>query len=232
MPRNTRYQDGTYLQCNPTWHAEDSPWKARHIATILRRNHISPKTVCEIGCGAGEVLSGVARELGDDVVCSGFEVSPQAFEICRTKEQRNLRFFLRDPLDEPEPVFDVALAIDVVEHVEDCFGFLRRLKRKAVYKVLHIPLEMTVQAVLRMSPLLAARASVGHIHYFSRETAIAILEDTGYELIDQCYTALSLELPARGWARLARLPRRLAFAAHPDFAVRVLGGFWLLVLAK
>ena len=49
------YLDGTYLEHKPTWHVEDSPWKAKQIHTILSKNNIKPNTVCEVGCGAGEI---------------------------------------------------------------------------------------------------------------------------------------------------------------------------------
>ncbi len=48
---NTR---GHYLENNPSWHIEDSPWKARQILRMLKKNKISPGTVCEIGCSVGE----------------------------------------------------------------------------------------------------------------------------------------------------------------------------------
>ena len=51
------YENGRYFDKNPAWHTEDSPWKARQILSCLNRNHIRPKSVCEVGCGAGEVLS-------------------------------------------------------------------------------------------------------------------------------------------------------------------------------
>lgn len=38
------------------------------------------------------------------------------------------------------------------------------------------------------------RRSVGHIHYFTKETALALLEDTGYRVIDHGYTWGATEL--------------------------------------
>ncbi|MDX9745689.1 MAG: hypothetical protein WCX84_00020 [Syntrophales bacterium] len=95
--------------------------------------------------------------------------------------------------------FDIVMAIDVFEHVEDCFGFLRKLKEKAEYKIFHIPLDLSVQTVLRSFPIIHGRKSVGHIHYFTKETALETLKDTGYLIIDYFYTGGSLELPNRGW---------------------------------
>jgi len=227
------YHDGTYLDNNPTWHAEDSPWKARQIGKLLRKNSIEPMTICEVGCGAGEILNCLASEFGDKVMFSGYEISPQAFEICEKKAGHNLSFHLGDLFDDSAATFDVVMAIDVLEHVEDYFGFLRRLRERGTYKVFHIPLDLSVQTVLRSSPILNGRSSMGHIHYFTKETALAALEDTGYEVLDHFYTSGSVELPSQGWkSSLLRLPRRLLFSIHQDLTVRVLGRFSLMVLAR
>ena len=232
MGQNTIYQNGTYLEKNPTWHEEHSSWKAKQITKILRKNNIIPSSVCEIGCGAGEILNCLANEYGDGVAFSGYDISPQSIEICRKKEKQNLHFFLKDMFDEELVTFDVVMAIDVLEHVEDYFGFLRKLKIRGEYKIFHIPLDLSVQSVLRGSPILKGRSLICHIHYFTKETALATLKDTGYEVVDYFYTRSSLVLH-RGWkANLLKLPRKLFFSLHQDLAARILGGFPLLVLAK
>lgn len=235
MNLNNIYEDGTYLDNNPTWHEEDSRWKAKQINRILRDNGISPSTICEVGCGAGEILNCLTNSYDTNVLFSGYEISPQAFQICQRKEKQNLRFFFKDLLAaaEGEPSFEVVMAIDVFEHIEDYFGFLRKLRAKGKYKLFHIPLDLSVQTVLRSSPILKSRTKVGHINYFTKDTALATLKDTGYEVVDYFYTSGSLELPNRGWkADLLKLPRKLLFSIHHDLTVRILGGFSLLVLAK
>ena len=226
------YNDGTYLDNNPTWHEEDSPWKAKQIIKIIENNTLRPNTICEVGCGAGETL----KQLSDHYSGKefyGYEISPQAFELCQAKSKSNLTFQLLDLLEENPKYFDIVMAMDVIEHVEDCFGFLRKLRDKALYKIFHIPLALSVQTVLRSSPIIKARESVGHIHCFTKETAMEMLKDTGYEIVDYFYTRGSLELPNRGWkANLLQIPRKLAFAVNKDLAVRILGGYSLLVLAK
>jgi hypothetical protein len=125
------------------------------------------------------------------------------------------------------------MAIDVIEHVDDLFGFLRKFQAKGKYKVFHIPLDLSVQTVLRSSPIFKVRSLVGHIHYFTKETALAALNDTGYKVVDYFYTKVSFELPNRGWkANLLNLPRKLFFPICKDLTVRIFGGFSLLVLAK
>lgn len=232
MDADTIYDDGTYLAKNPTWHEQDSAWKARQISKILKKNGIGPATICEIGCGAGEILNCLSQEHGKGVVFSGYEISPQAFDICKTKETANLHYFLKDLFDEPV-FFDAVMAIDVFEHVEDYFGFLRRLKAKGTYKLFHIPLDISVANVFRRGRLMKERSSVGHIHYFMKDTALATLRDTGYEIVDWAYTNSGIELEKPGWkAAFMRPIRRILFNLNRDATVRVLGGFSLMVLAK
>lgn len=227
------YTDGTYLEYNASWHAQDSPWKAAQIEKMMQRNDLRPSSICEIGCGAGEILRCLADQLSTDVTLSGFDISPQAYEICRQKARENLQFFHADLFDDDQAFFDLVLAIDVIEHIDDFYGFLRQLRGRGEYKIFHIPLDLSVQSVFRVSPILHHRRNLGHVHYFTKETAISALTHTGYEVLDHFYTAGSLDLPGRGWrSNMVKYPRKIMYSMHPDFTVRVLGGFSLLVLAK
>lgn len=224
------YTDGSYLQNNPTWGVEDSPWKAAQIAKILSRNHISPKTIGEIGCGAGEILKQLSFSYSESEFY-GYEISPQAFELSKNRSSEKIQFHLKNLLDE-DLFFDALLCIDVFEHVEDYFGFIRQIKSKAEYKIFHIPLDLSVLSVIR-AQMMVAREGVGHLHYFSKETAIATLKDCGYEIIDSFYTTAFNDIPAKKLrTQLARIPRKLLYSFSQDLGARLLGGSSLLVLAK
>jgi len=229
----TIYTDGTYLRNNPDWHVDDSPWKAKHVARMLDRHGIVPQTVCEIGCGAGEILRSLSTHLEPSTRFFGYEISPNAYKICSQKANERFTFRLANLLDETNVRFDLVMAMDVFEHVEDYFGFLRKLRDRAQYKIFHIPLELSAQEVLRGKPLLNARRNVGHIHHFSKETALATLEDCGYTVLDHFYTSGRTDLGGLGWkSQLMRLPRHALYKVNQDAAVRTLGGYSLLVLAR
>jgi hypothetical protein len=162
----------------------------------------------------------------------GYEISPQAFELCKTRANERMNFLLRDITQEEGCFFDLILLIDLIEHLENYFDFLRRLKSKGRYKILHIPLDLSVQSVFRRSKLLQNRELVGHIHYFTKEIALYMLKDVGYEVLDYFYTTGSIELPSKSVkSYIAKVPRRVFFSIHEDFAVRILGGCGLMVLA-
>ncbi len=226
------YADGEYVAKNPTYHVEDSAWKAEQVVRMLDQHRLAVQTIAEVGCGAGAILAELQQRLPSGTRFTGYEISPQALELARSHQAPGLEFVAADILELRPPPVDLLLCIDVVEHVEDCIGFLRKLRPLGTYKMLHIPLEMSVLAVLRAAPLARARELVGHLHFFSKETALRTLEDAGYEVIDHAYTRIGIERPGTGLARAAAAPRALAAALNTDLAARVLGGFSLLVLAR
>ena len=227
------YTDGSYLEKNPTWHVEESPWKAKQVLRMMTQNNIVPRTICEVGCGAGEILKQLQEHMDNECLFWGYDISPQAFELSKSRENERLHFKLADIRQEKDAFFDLILVIDVIEHLEDYFSFLREIRPKSQYKIFHIPLDLSVQTVLRSNGLLKVRKSYGHIHYFTKEIAIQMLKDAGYEVLDYFYTARAIELPAKEFTRkLLRLPRKLFFTIRKNLAVRILGGWSLLVLAK
>jgi cyclopropane fatty-acyl-phospholipid synthase-like methyltransferase len=227
-----RYADGRYRDRNPTWHLEDSPWKAQHVLAMMRRHRVEPRSVCEIGCGAGEILRRLHDALPEETIFIGYEPSPQAYALARTRETARLRFSNGDVLRDEPRAFDLVLLIDVIEHLEDYFPLLRFARDRAGHTILHIPLDLSVQSVLRRGRLLKERDDVGHLHYFTRDVALRILSEAGLDPLEWCYTASAVQGPARSWkSSLARWPRRLLFALAPDLACRLLGGYSLLVLA-
>ena len=227
------YETDEYLGTNPTWHAEDSPWKARQILKIIQKNDLQPDSICEIGCGAGEILNQLFLQMRDNVSFVGYEISPYAFKLCEQKAKNRLDYKLENLFEDTSAYYDIVMAIDVFEHVEDYFGFLRNLREKGKYKIFHIPLDMSVQNVLRNSTMLKSREEVGHIHYFSKDTALAALRETGYDIIDYFYTPSVIELSTKSFKSfLMKLPRRVGFKINKDWAVRILGGYSLMVLTK
>lgn len=79
------YISGKYDRDNPSWHVEDSPWKAMQVIKVLERNHIQPKTIVEIGCGAGGILRQLSLHLPHHMRFTGYEISPQAFQLCQQR---------------------------------------------------------------------------------------------------------------------------------------------------
>jgi len=223
-----KYITNDYIENNPTWHIEDSQWKANHILRIINKNGLNPKSVAEIGCGAGEVLHQMYLQMDKNVSFNGYEISQIAFDLCRQREKDRLHYQMNNVFEDTSKYFDVVMAIDVVEHLEDYFGFLRNLKKTGEYKIIHLPLEMSVKSVLTKY-YLKSRKKFGHIQYYSKDTILTTLQDLGYEIIDCFYTSVVIYREPR---KLKSLILRLGYKINKDLAVRVFGGYSLMILAK
>lgn len=233
MSIESRYFDGTYLAENPDWDRADSAWKAQKVLGILADNGLKPATVCEIGCGAGDVLVHLKRSM-PAARMMGFDISPHAARYWEAHQSGNgVGFQLGDFHALNEEHYDLMLMLDVFEHVRDPFTFLENSRRHATHFVFHIPLDLSASSVGRGNPLLESRRKVGHVHYYTKDLALMTLHDSGYEVVDWRYTEASLNSPNPSpRTRLSRLPRRVLYAFNKDLGVRLLGGETLLVLAR
>ena len=107
------YTNGEYLKENPTWDSEDSEWKAEQILKIINRNNLKYNSIYELGCGGGDVIRYLQQKIGNDsCTYKGYEISPQAFDICKSKENANLQYVLKDFLLEKDSKCDIILLID------------------------------------------------------------------------------------------------------------------------
>lgn len=226
------YVNGEHLQKNPDWHVYASAWKAKHVLRLLQRHQIAPHTIGEVGCGAGEVLRQLQLKMDPHCAFSGYDISPQAIELARSRQNQRLHFKVADIFDEPDAYFDLLLVLDVVEHVEDYFAFLRELKPLAHNKIFNFPLDLSVQALLRNDGLMMRRRTYGHLHYFTKDMVLQSLAGEGYEVLDWFYAPFGMDFPVGMKGKIIRWPRMLFSAISQDLTARLLGGFSLFVLAR
>ena len=225
-----RYLDDQYLIKNPTWQAEDSPWKSGLVVNLMNRSRISPSRIADVGCGAGGVLEGL-RFAFPDADLFVFDVGPSAARFWSRPQLSGINFQRVDFLTEISSSFDLILLLDVIEHVANPFDFLSRIRSRARHFVFHIPLDLSAFSVLRETPLIRQRCNVGHIHYFTKQ--LALVQESGFEVIDASYNGAFSCSPQRNWrTRLAQIPRRATRMLDVDWGVRLLGGETPLILAR
>jgi len=232
MKIEQRYIDGSYLAENPDWDRQDAAWKAEQVFRVFQDNALRPASVCEVGCGAGDILRTLKRKMpGARMV--GYDVSPQLERFWTTAHDDDLTFVCGDFHQVNTDVYDTLLMLDVFEHVRDPFTFLEESRRHARQFVFHIPLDLSAVGVARRAPLMRVRRGVGHLHFYTKDLALETLKDCGYRVREWRYTGASLNGTGRSLkTRLAAWPRRLAYAMDKDFGVRMLGGETLIVLAE
>jgi len=227
-----RYIDKSYLLDNPTWDDEHAPWKAKHIKRIMNESKVEPKSICDIGCGSGGILVEL-NKIYPDAELHGYDISPDLDIFWSEYKQYDIHFHQGDVSSLQPSSFDVILAIDVLEHLADPFNFLESLKGKANQYVFHIPLDLSALSVAREKPLLLVREKVGHIHYYTKSLALAMLSEAGYKINSWYYTNAYRSAPGNNIkTKVAMLPRMALQIINKDMAVRILGGETLMVMAS
>ena len=232
------YENEKYLNKNKTWHVEDSPWKATQILRLINSNNIElgSRTICEVGCGAGEILVQLSKRLEHDCRFVGYDISPQLQNMWRERENDKIRFICQDFLKSKE-FYDVLMFIDLIEHIEDYIGFLRRIKDRGHYKIFNFPLEIFAIKALLGHKYLESRAKYGHIHYFNKDICLAFLRELDFEIIDYFYAPSAIDLSSTTTSistlsKMAKLPRIILSKFSTEITANLLGGYSLFVLAK
>jgi SAM-dependent methyltransferase len=234
------YTSGEYQRKNPTWHAEDSAWKARQLRRVLTpaffEKYFPERSVSliDIGCGAGGVIGHFSAFLKQqDFVVEkslGIDISESAIKSAR-EEWLNLHFE-QQSINGVADHFDIGLLMDVLEHVEDYEDLLSQTAKRCRFFVLHIPLDDNWNNRLR-AKFQELYAQVGHIHYFSPTTAHHMLTDHRLSVISEVYTPVFRDLPSGTFMnRLALWPRKLCFALSPRLTASMFGGVSLMVLVE
>ncbi len=221
------YRDGSYAATHPTWHSERSEWKAEQICKLLDKANLRPKSVLDIGCGVGKCLHYVAKRYDCMPASLGIEPSP---DVVPMVPEDSVRIECKT-VAEVDGHFELAMMLDVFEHVDDYLGFLRAAHGVADWYAFHIPLDIYAMRILA-GRLTSPRKAHGHLHYFTLETALATIRDTGFEVVRWDFTPSGFEGAKRSPYSPRNLLRRFGCWISPKLVSRTFGGLSLAVLAK
>jgi SAM-dependent methyltransferase len=217
-----RYLDGRYADANPSWHREDAAHKAAAVAALLRDVGWIPASVTDVGCGTGDVLRALRPHLPAGARLVG--VDPAApFDVSDLD--------LRRGTVADAPPADLALCLDVAEHVIDPVGLLRALTHVAPRAVLRLPLDLSALDAIRPARMLAARARFGHLHAWTADLGLAVVAEAGWKPKLVRYDRAPLRI-SRWSSWFSDLVRSSAFRLDQARTASVLGGYSLLMAAE
>jgi SAM-dependent methyltransferase len=141
----------------------------RHCVLRIARR-LAPERVLEVGCGAGDLLAQLAAR-GCQVV--GVDASEAARDEARLRAAPfGARFDVRADL--PDGLFDLVLAFEVLEHIEDELGALQRFGariRPGGHLLLSVPAHHR-----RWGP---HDVWAGHLRRYERDELAARLREAG-----------------------------------------------------
>jgi len=240
MTSKNIYTSGKYNKNNPTYHLEDSEFKWNNFKKLILKSNVDYKlfkNVAEIGCGVGQILSLAKKDnFFNTPDFFGYDTNPDAIKTAKELDN-TISFSNEDFLKKDlEKNFDLIIAADVIEHIEDSFSFLKLLRAKSKYFLFNIPLEISLLSLFRQNKLFENSYNrVGHLHFFSKKTALIALEHNGYKVLNLNYSKNRIKHFSKNSLSfkrvLAAAPQYLIDLISEDLSCILLGDYSLVVLA-
>ncbi|MCX8504116.1 MAG: class I SAM-dependent methyltransferase [Beijerinckiaceae bacterium] len=225
------YSNGEYLDSNSNWHTEDSYYKFKVLKDNINKHDVQFSKCLDVGCGAGLITEYLAEHYMDKKFI-GIDVSKDVTNFWNSRRHLQNLKLINEKIDVINEEFDLVTCIDVFEHVEDYYLFLRNINKFGNTFIFNIPLDMNVLKLITPG-LRYARESVGHLHYFNTYTARKTLEDCGFEIVAEDLHASFLKIFPRNIRQLLILPFRvMALILGKSVSATLFGGFSLLIIAK
>lgn len=254
MSRQTQnlYSTDEYMQKNPTLHEEDSNWKIAKIlpyVDLIFADGFKPAsclTLLDIGGGAGIIMNAVASYINSEfrvrVRKIALDLSPGALKL-QIKNNPDISKALNEDVCHTSLAgkeADVALMIDVLEHVPEPVKALKELKRISKYAIFKVPLESNLRANIENKlnhgrTKLNSKEKWGHINFYTAFTILQQVKENIGEVLAYSFTNSSeYGLYANKPNLKTKLSYPIGMLLHrmsPKLCSLVLGDF-IMVLCK
>jgi SAM-dependent methyltransferase len=161
--------------------------KANSVEWLLRRHQLRPRSLWELGCGTGAIISelqrrGVAQEY------TAVDYSTDAIDYLKETASgiRCIAADITDPSLKIAGDVDVVVLSHVIEHLEDPLSFLRSIALRV--RPRHIVVEVPLEDLLfgRFKNLFRDRlvSDTGHVQFYTPSSFRSCLEESGWRIID------------------------------------------------
>ena len=197
------YLTDEYIIKNPSLHEADSPWKISKIIPLVDKciGHINKDVInlLDAGGGAGLILSAVSIYIEESYSVKvnkfALDLSPGMLEV-----QKNRIPDLKKALNEDirktslgNKEIDLALLIDLLEHVPNPTEALEEAKRISKFAIFKVPLEnnllqKTWNFINRGKPRQHAIETIGHINVYDFDKLRYQIEKHTGQVLDFYFT--------------------------------------------
>lgn len=225
-----------YTKLNKTLHVEDSPWKLEKIGKLLEKR-LSPRVICDIGCGAGLIANGMAKAYpGAKVI--GFDISLDMLQAARKNNPEASFINARiEALPIGKGRADLVMLMDVLEHLENPEAVLNALSTVARNLVIKVPLEDSLWYWANHVTGRYTREDnirkLGHVQYFNMRSLTKLLTRAGFDV--SAYEIISQNVENRDNPHISRLGkvinplRVITYKISKELFARVFNGSVILL---
>ena len=191
-----QYRYGEFWDEIPDFLVGQAPNKIRFLMdfidfdSLLQNLPSKAFTIADIACGAGKVSTGIAERLRErypdyQISIYGYDLSPQAIDVA--KKLNTEGEFICGDFKDAKMIWDLALLVDIIEHVPDSDEFIRGVAERSRYFVVGFAMDDNLATKLSKSQLEVTNKS-GHISLFDEKKALELSGKYG-KLLKTSYIA-------------------------------------------
>lgn len=153
-------------------------FRKKQFSDFLERNNLYGKKLFEAGCGGGEYLH-IMQNAGADV--TGIESRIQSVEKCKKNGLKVEKLFFETGNEKIQGFpFDGFFVLNFLEHIPDLPAFLAGIRnncRPGAIGLIEVP-----NSDMLLEKSLPSLFSTEHIFYFTRESLINLLQNSGFSV--------------------------------------------------
>lgn len=222
-----------YILKNPSMHVTDSYEKFNQISKLLGKESRFT-SILDVACGAGMITIGLQKKFKPKIII-GVDISKAMIRKAKENDSEKLvKWKVGDIFEYNEKEkYDLVTCIDILEHVNDDIGFLKKVKKIGEFIVIKAPLEDSYfSRLIRDLGIFDTWADTekryGHIHHYNEKELIRLINKSGLK-IERSITVPMSKRSKLIWEffRLLFLPLSIISI---DFMVKVSGGFKVILL--
>lgn len=247
------YKSDDYIDANPSLHEEDSPWKISLLlplideaVMLLNKKEI---TLLDVGGGKGIILSEISayiqKKFGITVYKYALDLSPGMLKL-QKELNPDIKLALNESIAKTslgEREIDIALLIDVLEHVPHPEDACKELQRISHFTILKVPLEDCLYFNVpnfvsggRLRKRIIKK--IGHINVYNHSSFRNFIErELGRVIIERLTNVFKYYTESSYYKRKMGIPNkvvnhlgRFLFAISPYLAAKIFIDFAIVLV--
>lgn len=213
-----------YITKNPNLGLDQANLKAKQVLAFL--GEIKIDSLLDLACGAGGITIILEKALKPKETV-GLDISSAMISAAKENGRaKNITWLCQDLFSyNPEKKFDLVTCIDIVEHIEDDLGTLKKIATLGQNILIKVPMEDSVldNKIIRTlkirDPWKENEIRYGHIHHYNEKQLLELFDKAGLKIIKQSY----IPLPKR--SRLFYEILRVVFLPIGWFSQKAMANF-------
>jgi len=160
-------------------------WKSKIFSKLVPRCH-QFRNLLDVGCAEG-ILTTELRKLLNIELAVGIDISINFIYLGKDRD-KTIHFLQNDGLlPFKDKSFDITICSDFIEHVADILKYLQEIRRVSKFTLFKIPIESNLVGdlfrAIGLYPKHGKDHPSGHLHMFSKESALEVIKLNGFSII-------------------------------------------------